>query len=111
MGLSTRTLLWIAIAAMAVGTYALRLSFILVLGRAGSLRPRVERVLNLVPAAVLAALVAPALLTVDGSIALSSGNERLVAGTLAGVVAWHTENMMATVAAGMAVLWTLQFLL
>jgi len=99
--------LWLVVVAAAVGTYALRVSFIALFGRLDDVPPRVERVLSFVPPAVLAALVLPELVLQDGSLAVSVGNDRLLAGVVAAAVAWRTEDMLATVAAGMAVLYAL----
>ncbi len=67
--------------------------------------------LRFVPAAVLAALVVPALVYADGALALSFSNTRLVAGVLAAVVAWTTRSVLWTIGSGMAALWTLNALL
>lgn len=100
--------LWLLILVIGVGTFALRLSFIQL---AGSIAvPNVlERALRYVPAAVLAALVTPALVYADGIPHLSIQNERLLAGGVAAIVAWCTRNVLFTIVAGMAVLWLLQF--
>ena len=100
--------IWVIVAAVAVGTLALRWSFIgLVAGRVPA---PVQRVLRFVPAAVLAALTVPALLRVDGSLDLAFTNHRLVAGSIAALVAWRTRNVLATIATGMAGLWILDAL-
>lgn len=104
------TTVWLAIAALSLGTYALRASFLLGIDRLDGLPPTLERVLPFVPTAVLAALVAPNLLLLDGTVALGPGNERLLAGLAAFVVAWYFQSMFATVGVGMAVLWLLQWL-
>jgi branched-subunit amino acid transport protein len=57
---------------------------------------------------VMAALVLPALVNVNGAIDLSLGNERLLAGALAAFVAWRTRQVLLTLAVGMAALWLLQ---
>lgn len=103
--------LWTIIAGITVGTFALRLSFIETFARLGSMPTGAERVLRFVPPAVMAALVAPALLVADGGVALGPGNDRLLAGLLAGVVAWRTDSVLATIAVGMAAIWTLSVLL
>jgi len=36
-------------------------------------------------------------------------DERLIAGVVAGAVAWRTENVMATIASGMVTLWLFRF--
>lgn len=94
---------WGAIVAVGLGTFALRFSFLYLEGRAVGLPPVAERGLRYVPPAILAALVLPALVVVDGSPAVV-GNDRLVAGVAAGLVAWRTEDILATIVAGVGVL-------
>lgn len=102
--------LWVAIAVTAVGTYALRVSFLAVFARY-EVPPRLERALTFVPPAVLAAIVAPAFLTTEtGALALTPANPRLLAGAVAAVVAWKTENVGVTVAVGLAAFWAIAFL-
>lgn len=105
-GLDTLAI-WVVIVVVAVGTFALRSSFILLFGWVGEIPSRPRAALRFVPAAVLAGLAFPAFVYLDGSLVLSPSNERLIAGGLATVVAWRTENMLATIAVGMAMLWLL----
>lgn len=98
---------WTAIAAIAVGTYALRVSILYLVEHVDGLPPRLELALGFVPAAVLAALVAPTLLVVDGAPAVL-GNERLLAGAVAAVVAWRTEDILATATVGVVALIVVQ---
>ncbi|MFW6003624.1 MAG: AzlD domain-containing protein [Halanaeroarchaeum sp.] len=107
MATLSATTVWLAIAGGAIGSYLLRVSFIAIFGRVDSVPSRVSYVLGFVPAAVLAALVFPPILAPDGALALSVGNDRLLAGGIAAVVAWRTESMLATIAVGMGVLWLL----
>ena len=100
---------WIAIVAIGLATFGFRLSFIYLFGRIEGVPPQVRRPLTYVPPAVLAALVFPDLLTVEPTVAATLIDERLIAGVAAGVVAWRTENVFATIAAGMGVLWLLRF--
>lgn len=102
--------IWLVILAASIGTFAIRLSFIAMFGRLESIPPWLERTLKFVPAAVLTALVAPRLVYLDGALALGPGNERLLAGTVAAVVAWRTESMLWTIVVGMVALWTLAWL-
>lgn len=102
--------LWLVVLGAAAGSYACRVSFVTLFGRMNEVPPRVKRTLAFVPPAVLAALVAPELLLQDGSFAVRPGNDRLMAGLVAAGVAWRTEDMLATVAAGMAVLYALSLL-
>lgn len=91
-------------------TYLTRLSFILVFER---WRPPelLQRALRFVPPAVLAAIIFPEMLLHSGSLDLSLSNPRLLAGIAAGLVAWKTRNVVATIASGMAVLLLLMWLL
>lgn len=107
------TAIWLAIVAAGLCTYALRLSFILLFGRVDTVPPRLVGVLRYVPAAVLAALVAPAILSLSASptLALQYETPKLLAGAVAVVVAWQRESVLATIGAGMGALWLFQFLL
>lgn len=102
--------LWLLIAVLGVGVYGLRLSFIHLHGVVQGFPPSLERALTFVPAAVLAALIAPALFPIDGSIAATVFNARALAGVLAIATAWRTGSMIATILVGMGVLWTLTLL-
>jgi len=102
--------IWFVVLAASAGTFAIRLSFVALFGRLGEVPSRLERSLAFVPAAVLTALVAPRLVYLDGALALGVGNERLVAGAIAGAVAWRTESLLWTIAVGMAALWALTWL-
>jgi branched-subunit amino acid transport protein len=86
--------LWLLLVAMALVTFALRASFLLV-------PPGVEmpsffrRALRYVPAAVLTAIWAPEVLV---------QNEQLPAGAVAIAVAWRWRMTFATIIAGLAAL-------
>ncbi|MFB6193505.1 MAG: AzlD domain-containing protein [Halobaculum sp.] len=94
---------WLAVVLAGVGTYALRASFLFLFDRLGTVPSQIETALGMVPAAVLAALVVPAVLAHDGSVSLL-GNTRLVAAALAGLVAWYTESVLATILIGLVAL-------
>lgn len=100
--------IWMMVGAVAVGTWLLRLSFIALLGRVEQVPPQVSRILRLIPAAVLAAITAPALTHSTGAFDL--GTARFAAGVIAALVAWRTRNVLATIGAGMGALWLLQAL-
>ncbi len=101
------SVLWLVVVSMGVVTFALRLSFITLLGRI-EMPQLLQQALPLIPAAVLSALVVSALLYEEGTLAISAGNERLLAGAVAAVVAWRTRSVMLTIGVGMTVLWLLQ---
>jgi branched-subunit amino acid transport protein len=99
--------LWLTIAVAGAVTFALRLSFIALLGRM-EIPPFLGRALRFVPAAVLTAVVIPLLFYENGALEVSLGNERLLAGVVAALIAWRTRNVLFTLGGGMATLWTLQ---
>lgn len=101
--------LWVIIVVIGVITYALRLSFIAFM-RGQDLPAARLRALRLVPAAVLAALIAPDLFLRGGALYIAPGNARLVAGLLAALVAWRTRNVLLTISVGMAALLLVQAL-
>ncbi|WP_435335637.1 AzlD domain-containing protein [Haloarchaeobius sp. TZWWS8] len=121
---------WTIIVAAGIGTFLIRLSFIFLLGRVDDVPDVVETVLRFVPAAVLAALVVPALVVTSGSVELASEPAELasalartvgsfelvyepakvVAAAVAAAVAWRTEDVLATISVGMVTLWVVQTL-
>jgi len=101
--------LWVTMILAGAITYAIRLSFILLFGK-WEIPALLRRGLRFVPPAVLSAIVFPELLLSDGSLALSLGNARLLAGILAALVAWRTKNVLLTILVGMASLYILQWL-
>ena len=106
----TPSALGLLIVAMGIVTYAIRLSLILLLGRF-TVPPLVQRALRFVPPAVLSALIFPELLLPGGTVMSSLGNPRLLAGALAGVVAWKSKNALLAITVGMVALWVLQAML
>ncbi len=101
---------WIVVVVIGVGTYLLRFSFIGLLGT----RPMpmwAQRPLKYVAPAVLAALVLPAVMLLDGRAELSPlDNPRFVSAVAAGIVAWRIKNVAVVILMGMTLLWVLQAL-
>jgi branched-subunit amino acid transport protein len=100
--------IWFLFLALALGTFSMRLSFIYLFGKA-EMPEWLRRALKYVPAAVLAALVFPALTYTGPELNLSLQNYRLLAGVAGAIVAWKTRNVLLTILVGMALLWILQF--
>jgi branched-subunit amino acid transport protein len=100
--------LWALVVVLGLGTLAYRLSFIEAFASAEGVPPNVRAALRYVPPAVLAALVLPAFLLADGSLAVGPGNDRLLAGGVAAVVAWRTGSVLGTLVVGMAALYLLR---
>ena len=98
---------WLVFFAAGLLTFATRLSFFLLFER---LQPTgwVQRALRYVPPAILAAIIFPELLVRQGHVELDLLNPRLIAGFLAGLVAWRTKNTILSIVVGMAALLLLQ---
>lgn len=91
-----------------IATYTIRSSFFILSGRVELPKP-IRDGLQFIPAAVLTALVVPALARYEGAVRLSWQNPRLIAGLLAVGVAYKTRNVLLTLAVGMIAFWILQF--
>ena len=89
-------MLWATLIGMALVTYALRASF-LVLPPGVETPALMRRALRYVPAAVLTAIWAPEL-------AFAPGNEQLAAGVVAIAVAWRWRVTFVTILAGLTAL-------
>ena len=94
---------WLTMLLVGLGTYGTRLSFVLLFGRR-EIPGGVRRALRFVPPAVLTAIIFPELLLPEGTLDLSLGNDRLIAGLFAALIAWRTKNVILTILAGMALL-------
>jgi branched-subunit amino acid transport protein len=102
--------LWLTIAGMAAVTYALRASFLLL--PASIETPELaRRALRYVPAAVLTAIWAPELLLQNGVLSLALQNDKLLAGAVAIAVAWRWRLTSVTIAAGLAALHFIDWLI
>lgn len=94
---------WLLILGVGIGSVLLRASF-LVLLRDRQLPESLTLSLGLVPAAVLAALIAPELLYARDTGAFDPFSPRLAAGLLAAAVAWKTRNLLLTLLVGLGLL-------
>jgi branched-subunit amino acid transport protein len=99
--------LWLTIILATLVTFALRYLPMKLLEKQ-RLAPWLERALRYVPAATLSGLVFPALLLQNNQLALSLGNDRLLAGILAAVITYFSRNAVFTIVGGLVALWILQ---
>jgi branched-subunit amino acid transport protein len=101
---------WPVALGIGAGTLLIRYSFILIMDKV-TLPDLVHRMLRFIPASVLPALIFPAVfLHQSGDAVAWAGMERTAAWLAAVLIAWKTRNILATIAAGMAVLWLLKAL-
>ena len=94
-----RAELWIIILGGMAVTYLIRLSFFFFIPP-DRLPEWFRRGLRYIPP-VLAALIVPDLLLLDGTLYLSFANHRLVAGSIAALVGWRTGNTWLTIVSGL----------
>lgn len=98
---------WLVVLAIGVGTFMIRISFIATLGRY-TVPEWVPRALRFVAPSVLAALTLPAIVLIEDRLAIGLDNHRLIAATLAALVAFWTKNAFATIGVGLVALWILE---
>jgi branched-subunit amino acid transport protein len=108
--MSRELTIWLLVFAVGAITYTARVSFIALFARR-SMPSLLARALRHVPAAMLTAIVVPAIVfSAPGVLDLSPGNIKLIAAVVAAGVAWWRQSTVLTMAAGMAALWLLQYL-
>ncbi|MGI9018708.1 MAG: AzlD domain-containing protein [Euzebya sp.] len=102
------TTAWIVAIVGGLATFAERWSFLAFADRAARVPPRLREALRMIPAAALAALVAPAVLRsgTDGALALT--DPRILAAIAALLTMWRTRQVLLTLLVGMGVLIGLQ---
>ena len=101
--------IWLLIFAVGAITYSARLSFIALFARR-DMPPLLAEALKHVPVAMLTAIVVPAVIFMaPGELRLDPGNAKLIAALVAGAVAWWRQSAVLTIAIGMAVLWSLRY--
>lgn len=97
------TAFWLLIAGLALTSFMPRASFLVLFARWPVPAP-LQRALRFVPAAVFSAILVPELVLSAGTVHIGLDNPRLLAGILAGAIAWRTRNTLITIAAGMVAL-------
>lgn len=104
------SMFWLLILGLALSSFIPRASFILLFAR-WPVPALLQRALRYVPAAVFSAILVPALVLSAGAVHIGLDNPRLLAGILAGAIAWRTRNTLLTIAAGMLALHYFGYLL
>lgn len=102
--------IWLVMFLGGLVTFGMRFSLIYLFGRF-QVPETMRRALHYVPPAVLSAIIFPELFLRDGSLDLSLGNTRLLAGLVAVLTAWFSRNTLITIIAGMAALFLFQYFL
>jgi branched-subunit amino acid transport protein len=104
--------IWLVMVLGGLVTFGMRFSLIYLLAEGRFQVPEtMRRALHYVPPAVLSAIIFPELFLRDGSLDISLGNTRLLAGLVAVLTAWVSKNTLITIIAGMAALFLFQLFL
>ena len=102
--------IWLAMVFGGLITFGMRFSLIYLFGKF-HIPDTMRRALHYVPPAVLSAIIFPEIFLRNGSLDISMGNTRLLAGLVAVLVAWFSKNTLITIIAGMIALFMLQYFL
>jgi branched chain amino acid efflux pump len=105
--METALKLWTVIFAVGALNYLSRLSFIALFARR-AMPPLLARALKYVPSAMLTALILPMVIDWRGTPA-DLATPRVAAALIATAAAFATRSTLATLGAGMAALWLLQW--
>lgn len=98
---------WLVVALAGIGTWGMRASLVLLLGRV-QVPDVVERSFRYVAPSVMAAISVPAFIAPGGTVTFSPPH--LAAAGAAGLLAWRTGSFLATLAAGLTVFTVLSML-
>ena len=100
-------MIWVIMIFSGIITFLTRLSFIWLFERI-TLPDILRRALRFVPPAVLTVFIFQEILIPDGALNISLSNARLIAGIIAGLVAWRSRSILLTILSGMAALFVFQ---
>ena len=101
--------IWLVMFLGGLITFGMRFSLIYLFGRF-EVPQTLRKALHYVPPAVLSAIIFPEMFLHDALLNLSFGNDRLLAGLVAVLVAWFSKNTLVTIVAGMLALFLLQLI-
>ena len=101
--------IWLVMFLGGLITFGMRFSLIYLFGRF-EVPETLRKALHYVPPAVLSAIIFPEMFLHHGLLNLSFGNDRLLAGLVAVLVAWFSKNTLVTILAGMLALFLLQLI-
>jgi len=101
---------WVSIVLLVVSTLITRSGFFL-FGHAVRLPPKLQHALGYAPAAAMAAIILPDLVTTGGAIDINLANPKLLAGIGGAVFFLITRHLLGTIVAGMALFTVLRLAL
>lgn len=101
---------WVSIVLLTMSTLITRSGFFL-FGHAVKLPPKLQHALGYAPAAAMAAIVMPDLMTSGGAVDINWTNPKLLAGIGGGIFFMATRHLLGTIVAGMTLFTVLRLAL
>lgn len=101
---------WVSIVLLTMSTLLTRSGFFL-FGHAVKLPPKLQHALGYAPAAAMAAIVMPDLMTSGGSVDMNWANPKLLAGIGGCIFFMVTRHLLGTIVAGMTLFTVLRLAL
>ena len=106
--IASDTYFWTIVALMAIGTISIRGSFIF-LSSVIKITPRTKEIFSFIPAAILPAIVTPAVFFHEGQVSWLMDRERMVVLVLATGFWFITRSMFQTIVFGLFSLYAVTF--
>ncbi len=95
---------WVNIVFLALGTFAIRFSFIAISSKI-VITQKMKEVFSFIPTAILPAIIAPAVFFHKGQVAFLNGHERFIILILATFVCYLTRSTLLTILFGLVSLY------
>ena len=97
-------MIWVIMVITGLMNFAMRISMFSGLFQR-AIAPSLQSILRFVPIAVLSAVIAAAVFIDPAHGAVSLHIPKVFAATIAAIIAWITQSVIATIAAGLAAIW------
>ena len=103
-------MIWVIMVITGFLNFAMRISMFSGLFK-GEITPSLRSILRFVPIAVLSAVIAAAVFIDTADSAISLDIPKVLAATIAAIIAWFTQSVIATITVGLAAIWIIGALL
>jgi len=103
-------MIWVIMIITGFLNFAMRISMFSGLFK-GEITPSLRSILRFVPIAVLSAVIAAAVFIDTADSAISLHIPKVLAATIAAIIAWFTQSVIATITVGLAAIWIIGALL
>ena len=101
---------WLSVIIAGILTYLTR-TFMVTLVKRNILSDKIKQVLEYVPAAVFPAIIFPGVFLNETGVFVSLDDPKIIAATLAIIIAYIAKNVIATIISGLLSYWIIIFLI